>query len=254
MFDLTGKVALVTGATKGIGRAIAFAMAEAGAQVVVSSRDEARCRDTARAINQAGGEAGGYPCNISHLDQLQGLVDHAVARYGRIDCLVCNAAVNPHYGPMATIPEDAYDKIMATNVKSTLWLCNMVAPLMAERRAGSIIIISSIAGLAGSADIGVYGISKAAESQLARNLAVEWAGHNIRANCIAPGLVKTDFARALWEDPERRAKALEGYPLGRLGEPEDIAGAAVFLAARAGAWLTGQTIVIDGGWAVGRGA
>ena len=174
MFDLTGKVALVTGATKGIGRAIAFAMAEAGAQVVVSSRDEARCRDTARAINQAGGEAGGYPCNISHLDQLQGLVDHAVARYGRIDCLVCNAAVNPHYGPMATIPEDAYDKIMATNVKSTLWLCNMVAPLMAERRAGSIIIISSIAGLAGSADIGVYGISKAAESQLARNLAVEW--------------------------------------------------------------------------------
>ena len=252
MFDLTGKVALVTGATKGIGRAIAFAMAEAGAQVVVSSRDEARCRDTARAINQAGGEAGGYPCNISHLDQLQGLVDHAVARYGRIDCLVCNAAVNPHYGPMATIPEDAYDKIMATNVKSTLWLCNMVAPLMAERRAGSIIIISSIAGLAGSADIGVYGISKAAESQLARNLAVEWAGHNIRANCIAPGLVKTDFARALWEDPERRAKALEGYPLGRLGEPEDIAGAAVFLAARAGAWLTGQTLVIDGGWAIGR--
>jgi NAD(P)-dependent dehydrogenase (short-subunit alcohol dehydrogenase family) len=252
MFDLKGKTALVTGATKGIGRAIAFAMAEAGAQVVVSSRDGARCRDTARAINQAGGEASGYPCNISHLDQLQGLVDHAVARYGRIDSLVCNAAVNPHYGPMATIPEDAYDKIMATNVKSTLWLCNMVAPLMAERRDGSIIIISSIAGLAGSADIGVYGISKAAESQLARNLAVEWAGHNIRANCIAPGLVKTDFARALWEDPERRAKALEVYPLGRLGEPEDIAGAAVFLAARAGQWLTGQTIVIDGGWAIGR--
>ena len=252
MFDLKGKTALVTGATKGIGRAIAFAMAEAGAQVVVSSRDGARCRDTARAINQAGGEASGYPCNISHLDQLQGLVDHAVARYGRIDSLVCNAAVNPHYGPMATIPEDAYDKIMTTNVKSTLWLCNMVAPLMAERRDGSIIIISSIAGLAGSADIGVYGISKAAESQLARNLAVEWAGHNIRANCIAPGLVKTDFSRALWEDPERRAKALEGYPLGRLGEPEDIAGAAVFLAARAGQWLTGQTIVIDGGWAIGR--
>ncbi|MCH7555544.1 MAG: SDR family oxidoreductase [Proteobacteria bacterium] len=252
MFDLGGKTALVTGATKGIGRAIAFAMAEAGAQVVVSSRDEARCRDTARAINEAGGEASGYPCNISHLDQLQGLVDHAVARYGRIDSLVCNAAVNPHYGPMATISEDAYDKIMATNVKSNLWLCNMVAPQMAERRDGSIIIISSIAGLAGSADIGVYGISKAAESQLARNLAVEWAGHNIRANCIAPGLVKTDFARALWEDPERCAKALEGYPLGRLGEPEDIAGAAVFLAARAGQWLTGQTIVIDGGWAIGR--
>ncbi len=254
MFDLEGTVALVTGATKGIGRAIAFALAQAGARVVVSSRDEERCAETARAITDAGGEASGYACNISHLDALQGLVDHAVATYGRIDCLVCNAAVNPHYGPMATITEDAYDKIMATNVKSNLWLCNMVAPLMAERRQGSIIIISSIAGLAGSAGIGVYGISKAADSQLARNLAVEWGASNIRANCIAPGLVKTDFARALWEDPERRAKALEGYPLGRLGEPEDIAGAAVFLAARAGAWMTGQTIVIDGGWAVGRGA
>ena len=254
MFDLEGNVALVTGATKGIGRAIAFALAQAGARVVVSSRDEERCAETARAITDAGGEASGYACNISHLDRLQGLVDHAVATYGRIDCLVCNAAVNPHYGPMATITEDAYDKIMATNVKSNLWLCNMVAPQMAERRQGSIIIISSIAGLAGSAGIGVYGISKAADSQLARNLAVEWGADNIRANCIAPGLVKTDFARALWEDPERRAKALEGYPLGRLGEPDDIAGAAVFLAARAGAWLTGQTIVIDGGWAIGRGA
>ena len=254
MFDLAGHVALVTGATKGIGRAIAFALARAGARVVVSSRDEERCAETARAITDAGGEASGYACNISHLDRLQGLVDHAVATYGRIDCLVCNAAVNPHYGPMATITEDAYDKIMATNVKSNLWLCNMVAPQMAERRGGSIIIISSIAGLAGSAGIGVYGISKAADSQLARNLAVEWGADNIRANCIAPGLVKTDFARALWEDPERRAKALEGYPLGRLGEPDDIAGAAVFLAARAGQWLTGQTIVIDGGWAIGRGA
>ena len=254
MFDLAGHVALVTGATKGIGRAIAFALARAGARVVVSSRDEERCAETARAITDAGGEASGYACNISHLDRLQGLVDHAVATYGRIDCLVCNAAVNPHYGPMATITEDAYDKIMATNVKSNLWLCNMVAPQMAERRGGSIIVISSIAGLAGSAGIGVYGISKAADSQLARNLAVEWGADNIRANCIAPGLVKTDFARALWEDPERRAKALEGYPLGRLGEPDDIAGAAVFLAARAGQWLTGQTIVIDGGWAIGRGA
>ena len=254
MFDLEGRTALVTGATKGIGRAIAFALAGAGARVVVSSRDGERCSDTAQAINDTGGEASGYACNISHLDQLQGLVDFALATYGRIDCLVCNAAVNPHYGPMATITEDAYDKIMASNVKSTLWLCNMVAPQMAERRDGSIIIISSIAGMAGSQGIGVYGISKAADSQLARNLAVEWGPHNIRANCIAPGLVKTDFARALWEDPEMRAKALEGYPLGRLGEPDDIAGAAVFLAARAGQWLTGQTIVIDGGWAIGRGA
>ena len=254
MFDLEGKTVLVTGATKGIGRAIAFAMAGAGAQVVISSRDAQRCADTAQAIAEAGGVASGYACNHSHLDALQGLVDHAMATYGRIDCLVCNAAVNPHYGPMATISEDAYDKIMATNVKSNLWLANMVAPQMATRGGGSIIIISSIAGMAGSTGIGVYGISKAADAQLARNLAVEWGGSNIRANCIAPGLVKTDFARALWEDPETAAKALEGYPLGRLGEPEDIAGATVFLAARSGQWLTGQTIVIDGGWAVGRGA
>jgi len=254
MFDLTGTVALITGATKGIGRAIAFAMAEAGAKVVVSSRDAERCAETAGAINDAGGDASGYACNISHTDQLRSLVDHALAAHGRIDCLVCNAAVNPHYGPMATITEEAYDKIMASNVKSSLWLCNMVAPQMAERRDGSIIIISSIAGMAGSKGIGVYGISKAADSQLARNLAVEWGADNIRANCIAPGLVKTDFARALWEDPEMSAQALKGYPLGRLGEPEDIAGAAVFLAAKAGQWLTGQTIVIDGGWAIGRGA
>lgn len=252
MFDLSGTVALITGSTKGIGRAIAFAMARAGAKVVVSSRDHERCAETAQAIKDTGGEAGAYACNHSHLDQLQGLVDFAYDAYGRIDCLVCNAAVNPHYGPMATISEDAYDKIMATNVKSNLWLCNMVAPQMAKRREGSIIIISSIAGMAGSADIGVYGISKAADAQLARNLAVEWGPYNIRANCIAPGLVKTDFARTLWDDPERGDKALEGYPLGRLGEPDDIAGAAVFLAARSGAWLTGQTLVIDGGWAIGR--
>lgn len=254
MFDLTGKTAVITGATKGIGRAIAFAMAEAGANVVVSSRDRERCQETARAISDAGGEASGFACNISHLDELQGLVDYANDAYGRIDCLVCNAAVNPHFGPMATITEEAYDKIMATNVKSNLWLANMVAPQMATRGGGSIIIISSIAGMAGSTGIGVYGISKAADDQLARNLAVEWGGSNIRANCIAPGLVKTDFARALWEDPETAAKALAGYPLGRLGEPDDIAGAAVFLAAKAGQWITGQTIVVDGGWAVGRGA
>ncbi len=254
MFDLAGQTALVTGATKGIGRAIAFAMARAGAKVVVSSRDGDRCAETAQAIKDAGGEARGFACNHSHLEELQGLVDFAMDAWGRIDSLVCNAAVNPHYGPMATITEEAYDKIMATNVKSNLWLCNMVAPRMAERRSGSIIIISSIAGMAGSTGIGVYGISKAADAQLARNLAVEWGGSNIRANCIAPGLVKTDFARALWEDPDQCAKALEGYPLGRLGDPDDIAGAAVFLAARAGQWLTGQTIVIDGGWAVGRGA
>ena len=253
MFDLTGKVALVTGATKGIGRAIAEAMAGAGARVVVSSRKAERCDEVAGAITVAGGEAQGFPCNVSRLDQLRALVDHTLASWGTIDVLVCNAAVNPHFGPMAEITEAAYDKIMATNVKSNLWLCNMVLPQMAERRDGAVIIISSIAAFKGNQGIGVYGLSKAAQTQLARNLAVEWGGHNVRVNCIAPGLVRTDFARALWADPETHAKAIKAYPLGRIGEPEDIAGAAVFLASRAGRFITGQTLVIDGGATIGGG-
>ena len=251
MFDLEGKVAVITGATKGIGRAIAEAMAVAGAKVVVSSRDAGRCAETAQAIIDAGGDASGFACNISHLDQLQALTDHAVGTYGGIDVLVCNAAVNPHYGPMATIEESAYDKIMNTNVKSNLWLANMVLPGMAERGGGAVIVISSIAGMKGNEGIGVYGISKAADSQLVRNLAVEWGPRNIRANAIAPGLVRTDFARALWEDPDILAQATQGYPLRRIGEPEEIAGVAVMLAAKAGQWLTGQTIVVDGGATIG---
>lgn len=253
MFDLTGQVALITGSTRGIGRAIAEAMATAGARVVVSSRKAARCDEVARAINDTGGEAIGFPCNVSHADQLRALVDHTLETWGRIDTLVCNAAVNPHFGPMATITGEAYAKIMDTNVRSTLWLCNMVLPQMAERGGGCAIIVSSIAGLKGDDGIGVYGISKAALAQLARNLAVEWGRHGIRANCIAPGLVRTDFARALWEDAEAYAKAVAHYPLGRIGEPDDIAGAAVFLAARSGRFVTGQTIVIDGGATIAGG-
>jgi NAD(P)-dependent dehydrogenase (short-subunit alcohol dehydrogenase family) len=166
---------------------------------------------------------------------------------------VCNAAVNPYYGPLAGIPESAYDKIMDTNVKSNLWLCNMVIPQMAERRDGAVIIVSSIGGLKGHTKLGAYGLSKAANMELARNLAVEWGPANIRVNCIAPGLVKTDFARALWENPEALARAVAAHPLGRLGEPEDIAGAALFLAAPAGKFVTGQTLIIDGGNTIGGG-
>ena len=246
-FDLQGKVAVVTGGSKGIGRAICERMAEAGAKVVVSSRKLDACEEVVEGIRAKGGEATAIACNVSHIEQLQNLVDTSMKTYGRIDCLVGNAAVNPHYGPMTTIDEGAFQKIVDCNIRANLWLSRMVLPQMAERRDGTIIIISSIAGIKGTDDIGMYGVSKAADMALARNLAVRWGEHNIRINTIAPGLIKTDFAKALWEDPKRRAAVEAGYPLRRIGDPDDIAGVAVFLAADAGRYITGQTIVVDGG-------
>jgi len=247
LFDLTGKVAVITGSSKGIGRAIAEAMAGHGAKVVISSRKEAPCEEVAQGIRDRGGEAIAFPCNVSSKEQLQALVDRARDEWGRIDVLVGNAAVNPFFGSSLDIPDSAFEKILQVNIESNLWLCQMVIPEMKERRDGAIIIVSSIGGLRGSAMLGAYAISKAADMQLARNLAAECGPFNIRVNCIAPGLVKTDFARALWEDDERRSRREEETPLRRLGEPEDIAGAAVYLASKAGAWTTGQTIVVDGG-------
>ncbi len=251
LFDLTGKIAVITGSSKGIGRAIAERMAEHGAKVVVSSRKPDACDAVARAISDKGGEATVIPCHVGRKDELQALVDKTVAHWGGIDILVCNAAVNPYYGPSAGISDDAFDRVMGTNVRSNLWMANMAAPIMVERGGGSITIISSIGGFIGSATLGTYGISKAADMQLARNLAVEWGPRNVRANCIAPGLVRTDFARALWENPENYRKRTRGTPLQRIGEPDEIAGAAILLAAPAGRFITGQTIVIDGGTMAG---
>lgn len=250
MFDLTGKVALITGSSRGIGRAIAVAMAEHGAKVVISSRKQDACETVAEEIKASGGEAMVVPCNVSHHDQLRNLVDATLSAWGRIDCLVCNAAVNPYYGPLAEIPESAYDKIMDTNVKSNLWLCNMVLPQMAEREDGTVIIVSSVAAFIGSSSLGAYGLSKAADVALARNLAVEWGRKNIRANTLNPAIIRTDFARALWENPKIYEAATRSYALGRIGEPEEVAGAAVFLASKAGSFITGQTITIDGGFTI----
>jgi NAD(P)-dependent dehydrogenase (short-subunit alcohol dehydrogenase family) len=247
LFRLDGKTALITGSSRGIGRAIAEAMVAQGAQVVISSRKADACERTAEEIEAEGGRAVAIPCNISHKEQLQELVAGTRRAFGRIDILVCNAAVNPHYGPMSTLPDDAYEKTMGANVRSNLWLCNMVIPEMAERKDGAVIIVSSVAGLKGTSAIGVYALSKAADMQLARNLACEWGPQNIRVNCIAPGLIATDFARALYEDPKRRAAAEARFPLRRLGVPDDIGGIAVMLAGRAGAFITGQSIVADGG-------
>ncbi len=250
MFDLKGKKAIITGATRGIGRAIAEQLALQGVQVVISSRNIEACEEVAAQINQAaGGAESAFPvaCNISHKEQLQALVDQSIAYMGQIDILVCNAASNVHHGPSATISDEAFSKIIDTNLKSTHWLCHMVLPGMAQRRNGSIIVVSSIAGLRGSESLGTYGISKAGEIALIRNIALEYGPKNIRANAIAPGLIKTDFARALWENPEFLNKRLEATPLRRIGEPIDIAGAAVFLASGASTFMTGQVLVVDGG-------
>jgi len=249
LFDLTGKVAIVTGSSRGIGRAVAERLAEHGAKVVISSRKSAPCEEVAQAINAANGpgRAIAVAANISSKDDLANLVAKTMEAFGRVDILVCNAASNPYYGPLGGISDDQFRKILDNNVVSNHWLINMVVPQMIERRDGAIIIVSSIGGLRGSPVIGAYNISKAADLQLARNLAVEYGPHNIRVNCIAPGLIRTDFARALWENPDTLERYNSTTPLRRIGEPDEIAGVAVMLASKAGSFITGQGIVADGG-------
>jgi NAD(P)-dependent dehydrogenase (short-subunit alcohol dehydrogenase family) len=246
-FDLTGKVAIVTGSSRGIGRSIAETMAGLGAKVVVSSRKIEACEPVVEGIRQNGGESIAIPCNISRKDEVEALVVRTQERLGPVDILVCNAAVNPVYGPMSSLSDEAFDKIMGSNVKSNLWLCNLVIPGMAERGDGAVVIISSIAGLRGTGVIGGYGISKAADFALARNLAVEWGPKNVRVNCIAPGLIQTDFARALWENPEALEQRNSQTPLRRIGTPDEIGPVAAFLASPAARFMTGQTIIVDGG-------
>jgi len=247
LFDMTGKVALITGSTKGIGRSIAEEMARCGARVVISSRKAEVCDQVAGEFKDQGFEAIAIPCHVGNKEDLQNLVDKTLAAWGRIDVLVCNAATNPVYGPTQEMTDEAWDKIMNTNVKGSFWLTQMVLPGMAERGEGAVVMLSSIAGLRGNTVIGTYGVSKAAEAALARNLAVEWGPKGIRVNAIAPGLIKTDFARALLEDPMRVKRAEEKTPLRRIGNPVDIAGLAVFLSTPASAYITGQVIVADGG-------
>src|SRR5688572_13720648 len=255
LFDLTGKVAIITGSSRGIGRAIAEAMADHGARVVISSRKAEACQEVADAINAKHGDGRAIvvPATISSKEALQQLVDETRAQLGRIDVLVCNAASNPYYGPMAGISDDQFRKILDNNIIANHWLINMVAPEMIERKDGSIIIVSSIGGLKASPVIGAYNISKAADFQLARNLAAEFGPHQVRVNCIAPGLIRTDFARALWENPSTLKLVTDLTPMKRIGEPEEIAGAAVFLASPASTFMTGQAIVVDGGSTIGVG-
>jgi len=246
-FDLEGKVAFVTGSTRGIGKSIAEEMARAGAKVVVSSRKAEACEAVRAEFERQGWPVIAQPCNVSRKEELQALVDRTVATWGAIDIVVANAAANPYYGPLAQLPDDTFDKIFTNNVKSVLWLANMTLPGMAERGGGSFITIGSIGGILANTVIGAYGMSKAADHALVRNLAAEWGPKNVRVNAIAPGLIKTDFARALWEDDMRRKEREALTPLRRLGEAREIGGIAVFLASEAASFITGQVIVADGG-------
>ena len=249
LFNLEGKVAVITGSSRGIGRAIALRMAQHGAKVVVSSRKVAACEDVVKTIQDQYGQdkAIAIAANISSKDDLAHLIAQTQRHWGQVDVLVCNAASNPYYGPQAGIADEQFRKILDNNIVANHWLINLVAPQMIQRKTGSIIIVSSIGGLRGSPVIGAYCISKAADMQLARNLAVEYGPHNVRVNCIAPGLIKTDFARALWEDEAMLKERMATTPLRRIGDPDESAGAAVFLASQAGSYVTGQSLVIDGG-------
>ncbi|MEQ1492195.1 MAG: SDR family oxidoreductase [Terricaulis sp.] len=249
LFDLTGKSAIVTGSSRGIGKQIAYRLAEHGANVVVSSRKQDACDAAAAEINDELGRkaAIAVAANIAAKEALQNLVDETNAAFGKIDICICNAASNPYFGPMSGITDDQFMKILQNNIVSNHWLINMCAPQMRARKDGAVIIISSVGGLKGSPVIGAYDISKAADMQLARNLAVEFGADNVRVNTIAPGLVQTDFAKALWENPEILKASTARAALKRIGQPDEIAGMAVLLASQAGAFVTGQTIIIDGG-------
>lgn len=249
LFDLTGQVAVITGSSRGIGKAIAERLAEHGARVVISSRKPGPCDEVAQAINAKHGEgrAIAIPANIGSKEELQRLVDETNAAFGRIDILVCNAASNPYAGPMGGISDEQFEKIFHNNVMANHWLIQMVAPQMLERKDGAIVVISSIGGLRGNALIGAYNVSKAADMQLVRNLAVEFGPSNVRVNCIAPGLIQTDFAKYLWENPEVLKATVEPNPMKRIGQPDEIAGTAVYLCSKAAAYVNGQTLVVDGG-------
>ena len=246
-FRLDDKVAVITGSSRGIGRAIAESMAGLGAKVVISSRKAEACEAVAQEIAAKGGTAAAIACNVGRKPEVEALVAEANRRFGRIDIVVCNAAINPVFGPLLHLTDEAFDKVIATNVKSILWLCNLTIPAMAQRGDGAVIVVSSIAGLRGTDMLGLYGISKAADLALVRNLATEWGPRKVRVNAIAPGIIKTEFARALWENEEMIRRRNAQTPLRRIGMPEEIGPIAAFLASPAASYITGQVIVADGG-------
>ena len=249
LFSLKDKSILITGSSKGIGKSIAHQSALMGARVIISSRKLDACEATAKEINDDIGEEVAFPiaCNIADDDQLKNLVDKTIYTLGSIDTLICNAATNTFMGSMLDMSIEQFDKVMHNNIRSNQLLCNLCLPNMIEKEDGSIIIISSIAAIKGSPILGAYNISKAADVMIVKNIAAEFGHKNIRANSIAPGLIKTDFAKGLWENPDILKTVLHTNPMKRIGDPDEIAGAAIMLSSKAGTYINGQTIVIDGG-------
>ncbi len=248
LFDLNGKNALVTGASKGIGEAIARGLAEFGARVVLSSRNQDAVEQVAAAFAADGLDAIAIAANIGNTEDLRRLVETTVKSCGGVDILVNNAAANPVFGPIHETDERAFDKIIEVNLKGPFELCKQIHPVMKERGGGAIINISSIGGITPERFIGVYSVSKAAINNLTKAMAQDWGKDNIRVNAICPGLVKTRFSEALWHDDVTLQRFLDQIPLGRIGQPDDIAGLAVFLASDASCWCTGGVYMMDGGY------
>jgi dehydrogenase/reductase SDR family protein 4 len=250
LFSLEGKVALITGASKGIGQAIAELYAAAGAKVVVSSRKKEAVDEVAKTITNNGGQALAIACNVGDASDISRLVDQTVATHGTIDILVNNAATNPTFGPVVLTNEAAFDKIMNVNVKAPFELAKKVYPLMKEKKSGSVINISSVGGLRPESGLGIYSVSKASLISLTKVMAKEWGDDNIRVNAICPGLIKTKFSEALWSNEKIMNVMMKMVAIKRVGTPEEIAALALFLASEAASYCTGSVFTADGGFTI----
>lgn len=253
LFSLAGKTALITGATRGIGLAIARAYGRAGARLVITSENIDDCRHVATTLSREGIDAWPINADLGQQTDVNALADAVLDRFGGLDALVCNAGVAPHMGPLATACDQDWDTTLTINLRSALWLTTALIPSMAARGGGSVVLMASIAGVRGNKSLGLYGLSKAALAQLARNLAVEWGPANVRVNAISPGVIQTEFARPLTDSPALMEKRLALTPLRRVGMPEEVAGLALLLATAAGGFMTGQNLIVDGGTTVGDG-
>ncbi len=248
--NLEGKVAIITGSSKGIGELIAYSFAEKGAQIVVSSRNQESIQAVADKINSAGGSAIAIACHVGKKDQLEHLVQHTIERLGGVDILVNNAATNPSFGSLIDMTEDLFDKIINVNLRACMTLSNLCYPIMKKRGGGSIINIASVEGLKPSAGLGIYSVSKAALIMLTKSQAIEWGTDNIRSNAICPGLIKTKFSQALWMNEEMLGKFTKHIPLKRIGQADEISGLASYLASESASYTTGASFTCDGGYMI----